>query len=273
MKKNNKCVVILSHSSYSDIWEMMMFSYNKYFSEKDSFDFFISTNKVSDKLEKLAQENKFNLITYEDGITWGTSLKQTIRYLLNNGYCHTLFSFDDLILTYQLKKSVLSLMDQISQENIHYLKIHNSGRYWFSKSKLLNNGLYKVDLADSYRGSLVFSILDDVFLRFIYEIEELDNYNPWQYEINIHKFLKNFELYYVPKSVVCFSNTIIKGKFNPIQLWFSERRNKTKYLGNRKKMNVYLTLKFLVKAVLFNLGKRILNKSLFYKIRVLKSKL
>lgn len=273
MIKKNKAVVILSHSSYSDIWEIMIASYNKYFPDKNSFDFFISTNKVNDKLKKLAQENNFNLITYEEGITWGKSLKQTISYLLNNGYCHTLFSFDDLILTYQLKKSVLSLMDQISQENIHYLKIHNSGRYWFSKSKLLNNGLYKVDLADSYRGSLVFSILDDVFLRFIYEIEELDNYNPWQYEINIHKFLKNFELYYMPKSVVCFSNTIIKGKFDPIQLWFSERRIKTKYLGNREKMNVYLTLKFLVKVVLFSLGKRILNKSLFYKIRVLKSKL
>jgi hypothetical protein len=273
MTKNNKCVVILSHSSYCDIWEMMMLSYNKYFSEKDSFDFFISTNKVSNKLKELANENNFKLITYQENLTWGASLKQTISYLLNNNYVYSLFSFDDLILTYPVKSSVLNLTYQMQEYNIHYLQIKNGYRSWFSNSKLLNNGLHKVDSDDSYKGSLVFSILDEVLLRFIYEIEELEDYNPWQYEINIHKFLANFEFYCLPKSIVTFSNTIIKGKFDPIQLWFSEKRNQTKYSDKREKMNIYFFLKFLIKVLFFRFGKNILPKSLFNKIRVLKYKL
>ena len=273
MIKKNKAVVILSHSSYSDIWEMMMLSYNKYFSEKDSFDFFISTNKVGNKLKELAHENNFKLITYQENLTWGSSLKQTISYLLNNNYDYSLFSFDDLILTYPVKSSVLGLTYQMQEYNIHYLQIKNGYRSWFSNSKLLNNGLHKVDSEDSYKGSLVFSILDEVLLRFIYEIEELEDYNPWQYEINIHKFLANFEFYCLPKSIVTFSNTIIKGKFDPIQLWFSEKRNQTKYSGKREKMNIYFFLKFLIKVLFFRFGKNILPKSLFNKIRVLKYKL
>ena len=273
MSKKNKAVVILSHSSYSDIWEMMISSYNKYFPDKDSFDLFISSNKVSDKMIEFVHENNFKLITYEDNVTWGTSLKQTIRYLLNNDYDYGLFSFDDLILTYPVSTSILRLTDQMHEYNIHYLQIKNGYRSFFSNSKLLNGGLHKVDSDDSYKGSLVFSILDRELFSFISNIEELDLYNPWEYEINIHKFLGNYDFYCLPKSIVSFSNTIIKGKFDPIQLWFSERRNHFKYKGKREKMNTYFILKFLIKVLFFNLCKNILSKSLFNKIRVLKSKL
>ena len=131
MSKKNKAVVILSHSSYSDIWEMMISSYNKYFPDKKSFDLFISSNKVSDKMIEFVHENNFKLITYEDNVTWGTSLKQTIRYLLNNDYDYGLFSFDDLILTYPVSTSILRLTDQMHEYNIHYLQIKNGYRSFF----------------------------------------------------------------------------------------------------------------------------------------------
>lgn len=274
MKKSDKCVVILSHSSYSDIWSLVMTSYNNFFKEEDEFDFFISSDKISSFEKDNLKTHNFNVISYDENITWGESLKQTIKFLLDSNYKYVLFSFDDLILTGHLKKKVSEFIFLMKNNDVSYLQIKNGYRSWFDNSRLLfNKNFHKVSNDDSYKGSLVFSILDYKLMNSILQTEEISNYNPWQYEINAHKHFINFEFYCLSTSIVSFSNTIIKGKFNPIQLYYSEIKNSYKYEGDRIKMNLFLTLKFQFKYFLFKLSKNIFPKKLFKSIRLFKTKL
>ena len=250
-----------------------MHSYKKYFPNQNEFDFFISSNRVSESIVELVNLNNFKLINYDENITWGKSLIQTIRYIIDSDYNYLLFSFDDLILNDYIKVNIPQLISQMSAFNIHYLQIKNGYRKLFSNTKLYKDRFHKVKLSNSYRGSLVFSILDKELLIFMSNIKDLYFYNPWEYEINIHKFLNNYDLYCLPNSIVTFSNTIIKGEIDPIQLRISEKSNNYKYKGERKRMSLSLYLIFLLKVLFFKFGKNILSDSLFYKIRTFKIKL
>jgi hypothetical protein len=271
--KNNKCIVILSHSSYSDVWDILIDSYIKYFKE-DGFDFFISSDIAPDEHEKKAISNGFKMIHYEKNITWGRSLKQTINFLLKDDYKCVIFSFDDLVLLKPISRPILPLINLMESNNVNYLQLKNGYRSFFSfESLFFNDTFHKVSNNDSYKGSLVFSVLREDLLRKLIDIDSLDNYNPWQYEANIHNFLKAEDFYCLPKSIIRFSNLIIKGKVDPIQLKFVEKNNHIKYLGRRNQMNFKETLFFQIKYILFYSIKNILPKHFFSKIRELKNKL
>ena len=103
-------------------------------------------------------------------------------------------------------------------------------------------------------------------------IAKLEYYNPWDYERNIHNFLKFEDFYCLPKSIIKFSNIIIKGKIDPVQLKFVENKNKVKYSGYRNLMSIKETLFFQLKYILFYFTRNFLPKRLFTRLRQLKNK-
>ena len=270
--KNKSCVVILSHSSYSDIWDITLDSYNKFFNE-DGFDFFISSDLANHLHIEKAFAKGFKFIHYDKNITWGKSLKQTMNFLIKNDYESVLFSFDDLVLLKPIKKPIFPLIKFMEINQVNYLQLKNGYRSILSFDSLFfNNTFHKVSEDDSYKGSLVFSIFRKSLLKILVEIEDLEYYNPWDYERNIHNFLKFEDFYCLPKSIIKFSNIIIKGKIDRVQLKFVENKNKVKYSGYRNLMSIKETLFFQLKYILFYFTRNFLPKRLFTRLRQLKNK-
>lgn len=269
MNTLKKCVILLSHSSYSDIWELTMSSYMKFFNEKDSFDFFISTDNITSENEKILNKYNFKAIIYDKNISWGKSLLSVIDFLKTKKYDLFLFSFDDLVLTKPTNGAVNDSLKFMISNNISYLKLKNSLSSLYRKKT--KSDYYLIDSKNSYRGSLVFSILDSRFAKFIEEVKEINHFNAWDYEYKINEFIPNvLKCYSVEKSVIQSSNTIIKGKLDPFQIKISESLNDEKYKGNREVFSVFELTKFYFKTFLFRLSKYILPHDSFYYVRTIK---
>ena len=153
------------------------------------------------------------------------------------------------------------------------MQIKNGYRSFFDNSKLnFKEKLHLVNDNDTYKGSLVFSILSNNLLNKIINISEIRNYSPWEYEIYIHKYLKGIKFYCVNKSIIKFSNVIIKGKIDRFALNKGEKNNLVIYKGNRPFFDKISLFRFKFKEIVFVLVKNIIPSSFFGYLRKYKNK-
>lgn len=270
---NNKCIVVLSHSSYSDIWELTINSFKTKIENSADYDYYITTNLINNEQKKLLSENNFSYLTYSENISWGESFKEIGNTLYQLNYDYILFSYDDLIILNIDSKKLLGIFNSMKSNDLDYVQIKNGYRSWFNISKLyFNEKLHLVNDNDTYKGSLVFSIISKDLLLRIINVDELISYSPWQYEISIHKFLKGIQFYCVPKSIVEFSNVIIKGQIDKFALKRALKNNLVKYNGKRDFFDNRNLIKFKLKEIVFVVGKNLIPNYLFGLIRNFKNK-
>lgn len=258
MKKNKYAVVVLSHSSYADVWDVLSESYQRYF-DSNKFDFFIAT----DKTENLKSNGFFNYLFYDKNLRWGAALQQVVKQL---SYDKVIFSFDDLILTKKINEK--SLIKEL-KESCQYSKLICSHVRIYERcfKKGRNFELCK---EDSYRGSLVFAAVNQEFLDFILAAP-ISEFSPWQYEREINGLLpKEFRLKGVRYNIFLFSNLIIKGGINSVSNAYLKQVKCLEYQGYRKGMSFSLLSMYYAKLIVFTLVKYILPYNTFKLLRKLK---
>ena len=154
-KKKKYALVVLSHSSYADLWPILTSSYDAYFNNSE-FDCFLATD---DKINQVP--TYFNVIEYSQNIPWGTALKEIISKLK---YDKVIFTFDDLVLKSSV--DVEKLISYLDNSVANYQKLICSHVRFYER--FFKTGLdFSLSSKDSYRGSLVFACLDKVFLDFL----------------------------------------------------------------------------------------------------------
>lgn len=267
-----KCLVLLSHSTYSDIWELTMSSYEKFFEEKESFDFFVTTDALSNSSKAVIAKYNFEAIIYDKNISWGQSLLQVLDFLNEKNYNVFMFSFDDLVLTKPTYNKVNIATQFLLNNNVNYINIEGSLKSIYNFAD--NSDFFLLSDNNSYRGSLVFSLVDNSFIQFLNQMKDLKNLNAWEYEYRINKYIpENINCYSVNKPIIKFANTIIKGKVDPIQLKRAQRLVGSRYMGSKKRFTSFELLKFYVKTLFFRVFMYILPNKIFYIVRLFKKKL
>ncbi|MDD7913389.1 hypothetical protein [Polaribacter ponticola] len=267
---NKICFIILSHSSYTDIWELLIKSYKEKLTDNiKNIDFYITSDSdVSRKDKALLNENHFNLLLYKKDISWSDALIEIVSKNELNNYNQMLFSFDDLIITKFSEIKFEQAINEMVSNNYKYLKIYNSSHVniWGKLFNLIKKDpLYEISKLDSYRGNLVFSCWNTTFFKNILNNKELTNLSPWQFEQQINKFIDNDNGYKcVFSNVLEYENVIIKGKVHEKALRKSENITQVNYdMNNREFMSNKETLIYTMKLYIFKVFRQIIPHRLF----------
>ena len=275
---NKICFVILSHSSYSDVWELLLKSYkDKVLSGLADVDFFITSDSTLNEYENsLLQDNGFRHLIYTKNIPWSNALMQVVRKNELSNYSHIFFSFDDLIV---INFSVVKFKNATSEMFLNsdkYLKIYNSSHVnlWAKMFNLFEkHKLFEIRKHDSYRGNLVFACWDVHYLRKVLNNQGLNNLSPWQFEQRVNSFIDDAIGYKcVFSNVLEYENVIIKGKVDKLALLKSNKSNKCDFVTNREFMTRRESVIHSVKLRVFQSARQILPHRLFASLRNVKSR-
>ncbi|BBQ06470.1 hypothetical protein [Elizabethkingia anophelis] len=271
MKKNKACLIILSHSSYSDIWEITLKSYKKYFNSIEVDLYLTSDDNISPEIKQMVIEQGFSILYYPENISWSESLKKIINDDIIGNYNSVIFSFDDLVLLEKVNTDRLNdcfkMMDKID-----YLILNDGHHNLFTDISLIGSkaSCFEIPRKDSYIGSLVFSLWKTDFIYEIINLPELENLNPWQYEVKISKILVKYSqksFFALKKPLVNFSNVIVKGKILKGEMDRVKNKNTISYNGSRLYMNSKDEFKFNNYRRVFKLARYLLPHSIFEKLR------
>ncbi|MEW7221866.1 hypothetical protein [Elizabethkingia anophelis] len=271
MKKNKACLIILSHSSYSDIWEITLESYKKYFNSIEVDLYITSDDNISPEIKQMVIEQGFSILYYPENISWSESLKKIINDDIIGNYNSVIFSFDDLVLLEKVNTDRLNdcfkMMDKID-----YLILNDGHHNLFTDISLIGSkaSCFEIPRKDSYIGSLVFSLWKTDFIYEIINLPELENLNPWQYEVKISKILVKYSqksFFALKKPLVNFSNVIVKGKILKGEMDRVKNKNTISYNGSRLYMNSKDEFKFNNYRRVFKLARYLLPHSIFEKLR------
>lgn len=269
MKKT--CLVILSHSSYSDIWDLTLKSYSQHLSSS-SIDLFItSDNNLSPEVINNVVSNGFNILYYPDSISWSDSLRYIINNFLVGKFDSVIFSFDDLVIIEKIDNNKLvECIEKGEQADYIILNDGHKNIYASLSGVFKKSSFFDLSLNDSYLGSLVFSLWNVKYVHEIINLPEFDGLNPWQYEVIAYKTLVNNQknrFIACKKPLINFSNLVIKGKILKTELTKIADYNNVFYEGSRERMNSFNEFKFIYYKRLFKLMRYILPHSIFKKIR------
>lgn len=268
--KIKPCIIILSHHSYCDIWEMTMASYQKYIDwEIDRF--ITSDGPISSEIQQMVQRYGFKLLIYPDNVSWSSALKYIMEKNVEGHYDSVLFSFDDLVLTRKVDSAALEKCFKIT-DRCGYLAVDAGHRNLFSDLSSANtqSKYFKISKEDSYVGSLVFSIWNVNFFSKVINDPGLNELNPWQYEVAIPKVLEkyhNIGFFATKKAIIYFSNIIVKGRILQSELRRAEAALSMKYRGRRPYMPTGEKLKFEVYRRIFKSLRYLLPHSIFRRLR------
>ncbi len=253
-------VVVLSHSSYSDLWPMLFQSYEQCFN-CSLFDYYLATDN---KLNEVT--GMFSPIKYPEKLSWGGGLKNIVDQL---DYEKVIFTFDDLILAAEVDCD--GLVGYIENTKYDYDKLICSHvRFYERFFKCGEN--FELSSKDSYRGSLVFALVNKHFMRFLSSLD-IDELSPWGYERNINSILdSSVRLSGVRKNFFKFHNLVIKGKINPVEKKRLRKLEGWKYNGNRELMGSKDILNYYMKLVAFTFIKYFIPYGFFNSLRKIKQK-
>lgn len=273
---NKICFVILSHSSYTDIWPLLLKSYkNNIINAITDVDFFITSDSMLTEDDFfLLKNNGFSHLIYSKNISWSDALVEVVNKNELNYYAQILFSFDDLIIKdFSLVKFKNALSEMVLNRD-KYLKIYNSSHVnlW---AKILNlikkQTLFEINKFDSYRGNLVFSCWDIKFMKKVLNNKGLNNLSPWQFEQKVNLFIDNSIGYKcVYSNVLEYENVIIKGKLHKQAFLKSKKSTQCDFVTKRDYMTRRETLIYTLKLYVFKSIRQIVPHRLFYFLRRLK---
>ena len=246
MRKN--AIVIQSYNDYYDLWSVCLDSLSSNMDLKD-FDVYITTD--DSRGVKLEYDAKF--ITYSKLSTWGQALIETVQYLVSCKYEKIIFTFDDLIINNKIDVNKLLSLDL---DNKDYIKLTKSHVRFYERFSFNQSSVFRIDKNDSYGGSLVFCIVNIKFLNALLGNDELNQYNPWDYEKNINSYLvgKKIKMWACRFPLILYVNLIIKGKVDPLALFRIKYQGFT-YLSDRRVMSNVDISKYYFKWLIFTIIK------------------
>jgi len=264
MESRNKsfAFVIFSHSSYVDVWPILIESYRRQF-RSDLFDFYITSDRAVDA--SLLNGSDFRLLNYAEDLAWSDAFFASVRQL---DYEKFVFSFDDLILT---RKVIDHDLDRVLfQNNFDYLKIICSHVRLYNR--FLQFGEYfEVSKYDSYRGSLVFSILTQDLLNSISANPALVGRSAWEFERQVNRVLSSeFRYGAVRRNVLKFNNLVIKGRINPVAKLVLKYFHGLHYTGDRLSMTPVHLISYYLKLGVFTTVKYFVPSAWFAVLRKVK---
>ncbi len=260
MKKNKYAIVVLSHSTYSDLWPILIESYSRFF-EDDRFDRYICTDGSEDLVG-----SSFQPIIYSKNITWGTALKCILREL---DYERVIITFDDLILN--KKVNVEALIKYIENSQSDYSKLICSHVRFYERALMFGKD-FNLSKQDSYRGSLVFASINRKFCKFLINAE-IGEYSPWKYEREINKKIPSeMILKGIRKNIFCFKNLVIKSKVDPLVYLYLKSKGLS-YNGGRSFMSLLDFIVYYTKLPIFTFIKYLIPYKLFSLFRKGKEKI
>jgi hypothetical protein len=149
------------------------------------------------------------------------------------------------------------------KNDVDYLILNDGHRTLYSD--LINlfkkEFAFKLNSADSYRGSLVFSAWKTSFFYKIINKDIFSDLNPWEYEQKINNALGLCNSFSLNKGIFQFTNVIIKGKV--LKLNYA-------YNHNRKVLRGFEEFRFNLYSFFFKFSRYILPSIIFNKIREIK---
>lgn len=270
MVKKDLCLIVLSHHSYSDIWDLTLNSYKKFFSA--NADLFITSDyiKLDENLSNLLNKTNFNHLYYPKELSWSDSLSYIMKNYIKGKYKNVIFSFDDLVLLEEVDKLKIESLPDVLGSKMDYLVLNNKHRtiytdfiYLFNRKK----DYFKLTNKDTYRGSLVFSAWDVPFFYNLISSNELTNQNPWQYEQLINTVVNSNRTFSVNRGLFKAANVIVKGSVLIEEKEKAEKRIEIKYTNNRPILKGLDEIKFNTYRKLFSIVRYLFPPSLFSRIR------
>jgi len=270
------CLIILSHSSYTDIWELTLESYaQNYLNEQPIPAFITSDGLLSLPIKGLLKKYDFNHLNYPPGSQWGADLKLTLKNRVLDEFDYVIFSFDDLIIKKAVPNVILSeLVQKMQRKGLRYLKLVNTYNPLKAVFSANGSGTYEIDRKDSYRGSLVFSIWELSEIRELVAQKGFEEFSAWEYERKMNHLIGERRGYHcVNRSLIHYSNAIIKGRLNPMVLRRCEHQLGMEYRGVRETMNLPVLVMYRNKVFLYRLFRLILPNQVFSWIRRIKARL
>ena len=248
------CLIVLSHSSYKDIWELTLASYSKFFSYP--IDLFITSDvEPTDDDKRILRINNFKHLLYPINLAWSCALRFIYNNYIVDKYEYIIFSFDDLVLLKNVDNVVLDDQFEFMYNNrINYLVMNESHKTIFSKMSNFKDENLAFDISedDSYRGSLVFSCWKDSFFQKIINLKELYSLSPWEYEQIINNILKGEKrLMAVNNAIFKFANVLVKGKLYPPELKKATKQLGMKYSCKRDVLSGMQLTKFKIYVLFF----------------------
>lgn len=269
MKKKG-CVVILSHSSYQDIWEITLQSFKKYF-PKDVDTFITSDHHLTETTQNMVADLGMRILYYPNNISWSAAMRHVVNGSLKGQYDFVIFSFDDLALIEKVDETsfyhamnAMDNMDYLILNKTHH-NLFSAIRYGFSSSPYI-----PVSKNDSYVGSLVFSAWDTDFIHTLINQPIFDDINPWQYECLVSKMIHTHErkgFFMMKTPLVTYANMIIKGKIYSPELKKAEKSGNIFYTGNRGLMSASEEGNFTRYSTVFKMARYFLPHRVFRKFR------
>ena len=277
--KKKLCLVVLSHSSYKDMWDLTLPSYNKFF--KCPIDLFITSDIDPTDDDKInLKNNNFKLLKYPSELSWSSALRYITNKNIFNNYNYVLFTFDDIVLTKNVSNSAIETCLKFMNENqLNSLTMNNSHRTIGSILRGYFNGkiAFNISKNDVYRGSLVFSCWDCSYFEKLINNPKFDNLSPWEYENNIKLFLRNEnKIMAVYNAIFYYANILIRGVVLSSELEKAIKSLKgtnIKYSINRSKISGLRLLKYEIRKKTFALLRLLLPPKLFYSLHIINSKI
>ncbi|MEZ7497316.1 hypothetical protein QO200_01020 [Flavobacterium sp. Arc3] len=269
---NENCFIILSHSSYCDVWELTLKSYKNHFKSENIDLYITSDDNISPEVKNRVVNLGFKILYYPEDISWSESLRYVFNNYISINYSAVVFSFDDLVLLNEVH--IVKFQECLSNmTGMDYLVLNSGHRNLFTDISLMfkaKRPYFKISKNDSYVGSLVFSMWNTAFFSKIINLSELDNLNPWQYEVEISKILDKHEkngFYSVKKPLIEFANVIVKGKILQQELNKVHKYNQKEYITNRLCMDFSEEMRFNIYRKFFMIMRYLLPHSIFKKLR------
>jgi hypothetical protein len=265
MKKKNFAIVVLSHSTYVDLWPILFDSYKPILNKYPEIDFVITSDLESPPLEKYFIKNLVHF-QYPESISWMSALKYVLKNHIENTYQRVLFSFDDLII-YKINYKAFDLM--LKDTSFNYCKLVRNANIFpylattFKKKSVSNN--------IEYIGSLVFPVIDTTF--FLNILNEMpDDLTPWKYEIVCSSYFnKEQKIFLTNGNLILFKNLVIKTRINTIDRFILKYKYNLNYTGQRISLNIKNLIIYYLKKISFNLAIIFLPNSFFSYIRKIKN--
>lgn len=174
---DDKVLVVLSHSSYSDLWPSLEVQYARY-KIHNEFRLILATDLVPESISL----DYFNVLYYPENLSWLDAFKNVLSKLKSVGISKAIVTFDDLYPIHFDIHTVLNIYDCEEEFWTPLANVPSNGRFFrfFRNTFSLNR--------NPYVGSLVFSIINiDYFIKLLSRIN--DQWTPWQYERNISNYL------------------------------------------------------------------------------------
>jgi|TARA_B110000879_G_C11073064_1_gene471514 hypothetical protein len=265
------CLIILSHKSYQDIWDLTLTSYKKNFPK--GIDVFLTSDKVKDKdLENLEIKHNITHLSYDEKLSWSGALRYIFNEFIHNKYKHVIFTFDDLVLTSKVHENKISDTLSYMKNDVDYLILNDGHRTLYSD--LINlfkkEFAFKLNSADTYRGSLVFSAWKTSFFYKIINKDTFSDLNPWEYEQKINNALGLCNSFSLHKGIFQFANVIIKGKVLKMKQRTAEVKLNYAYNHNRKVLRGFEEFRFNMYSFIFKFSRYFLSPIIFKNIREIK---